>query len=657
MFHRSSLGRATFIVLALCVIVIATSPLLAQSTATLRGTVTDQSGAVVPNAKVTARNQGTGIVRTTLSDSTGNYQIAALPAGTYDIDVSASGMALQTARGVVLPVSQIVAMDFKIGVQKASEVVNVTGEAPAIESSTMTVGEVINQRTVQEIPLNGRHFVDLGLLIPGSVTAPSNGFLTAPLRGQGSASFDTAGQREDTVNFMINGVNLNDMVQNQITFQPSINTVSEFKVDNSTYSAEYGRNSGAIVNIATRSGTNQWHGEAFEFLRNDAFDARNFFNKDTVPISPFKRNQFGANIGGPIWKNHTFFFFSYEGLRQRQGLTINSGVPTDSDRASVTNPSVLKLLAVIPRANGAPINGQNTKFISSATAPVNLDQWTLDMSHNFSENDRLHGYYAIQRDLRQEPTLQGNTITGFGDTRQARRQVFTLNETHVLTTHTVNEFRFGFNRIHITFAPNFTQSATDFGINLGVPSTGLPQMSVAGYNLNFGGPAGFPQGRGDTTFIFSDTLNWTHGNHNFKFGGEFRQFRNNNFGGDTGTFTFNTPATFLAGNANTFTYAPGTPSRISVNTISGFAMDNWRLTPGLTVELGLRYDFNMRPSEAMNRFVVFDPATVSLVQTSDYYAANTHDIGPRVGFAWDVWGDGKTVMSWLSVKWRSDVLR
>jgi hypothetical protein len=644
MLYRSSLVR-TSLLLVLGVIILVSSQAFAQSTATLRGTVTDQSGAVVPNAKVTARNQGTGIERTTQSDSTGNYQIAALPAGTYDVDVSAPGLATQNAKGVVLPVSQVVAMDFKIGVQKATEVVNVSGEAPVIESSTMTVGQVINERTVQEIPLNGRHFVDLGLLIPGSVTAPSNGFLTAPLRGQGSASFVTAGQREDTVNFMINGVNLNDMVQNQITFQPSINTVSEFKVDNSTYSAEYGRNSGAIVNVATRNGTNDWHGEAFEFLRNEAFDARNFFNKETVPISPFKRNQFGANIGGPIWKNHTFFFFSYEGTRQRQGLTINSGVPTEADRAAATDPAIKQLLTVIPHANGAPNGaGQFTRFIGSATAPVNLDQWTLDMSHNFSENDRLHGYYAIQRDLRQEPTLQGNTITGFGDTRQAQRQIFTLNETHVFTTHTVNEFRLGFNRIHITFAPNFTEPASDFGINLGVPSTGIPQIQVNGYALNFGGPAGFPQGRGDTTFIASDTLNWTHGNHNFKFGGEFRQFRNDNFGGDTGRFTFTSPSTFLAGQASLFSYGPGTPSRINVNTISGFAMDNWKVTRQLTLELGLRYDLNMRPSEAMDRFVVFDPATVSLVQTADIYDTNKTNFGPRLGFAYDMFGDGKTVM-------------
>ena len=212
----------------------------------------------------------------------------------------------------------------------------------------MSVGQVISQRTVQEIPLNGRHFVDLGLLIPGSVTPPQNGFLTAPLRGQGSFAFNTAGNREDTVNFMINGVNLNDPAQNQITFQPSINTVSEFKVDNSTFSAEYGRNSGAIVNIATRSGANDFHGEAFEFFRDDRSDSRNAFNQPPVPQSPFRRNQFGANLGGPIMRNRTFFFGTYEGLRQRQGIDINSGVLRDDQRAAVTDPVSRNLLPLIP---------------------------------------------------------------------------------------------------------------------------------------------------------------------------------------------------------------------------------------------------------------------------------------------------------------------
>ena len=261
---------------------------------------------------------------------------------------------------------------------------------------------------MQEIPLNGRHFVDLGPLIPGSVTPPQNGFLTAPLRGQGSFAFNTAGNREDTVNFMINGINLNDMVQNQITFQPSINTVSEFKVDNSTFSAEYGRNSGAIVNIATRSGTNELHGEAFEFFRNDALDSRNYFNTPPAQKSPFNRNQFGVNLGGPILRNRTFFFGSYEGTRQRRVSTSTRRVLRDDQRAAVTDPVSSNLLPLIPTATTTGANGEG-RFVGSATAPVDIDQFTGDVHHTIRNQDSLHGYYALQRDQRGEPTLQDNS--------------------------------------------------------------------------------------------------------------------------------------------------------------------------------------------------------------------------------------------------------
>src|SRR5436305_15022517 len=187
---------------------------------------------------------------------------------------------------------------------------------PVIETTSASVGSVVNQRTVQEIPLNGRHFVDLALLVPGTVTPPQNGFLTSPLRGQGTSSFNSAGGREDTVNFMINGVTMTEISQNQITFQPTVNTVDEFKIDNSTFSAEYGRNSGSIVNIATRAGTNQVHGELYDYLRNEAFDARNFIKPIGVPKAPFKRNQFGGDAGFPLKKDSTFLFLTRQSRNQ-----------------------------------------------------------------------------------------------------------------------------------------------------------------------------------------------------------------------------------------------------------------------------------------------------------------------------------------------------
>ena len=641
------------------------SPVLAQSTATLQGTVTDSKGAVIPNATVTVRNRSTSFERTTHTDTDGNYQVAALPVGAYTVEAKIEGFKTQVADNVTVEVAKTVIQNFQMDVGAISEQVQVSSDIPVIETATTSVGTVINQRTVQEIPLNGRHFVDLGLLIPGSVTPPQNGFLTAPLRGQGSFAFNTAGAREDTVNFMINGVNLNDMVQNQITFQPSINTVQEFKADNSTFSAEYGRNSGAIVNIATRSGTNEYHGELFEFLRNDIFDARNFFERTKDP-APFKRNQFGFNLGGPLnlphfgeggpvfgynGKNRTFFFFSYEGLRQRQGLTIAGvTVPTDAQRAAVTDPVILQLLPLIPRANvGA------SGFSGSATAPVDLDQWTVDINHNLGVNDRVHGYYAIQRDKRGEPTLQGNSIPGFGDTRQSRRQIFTLNETHTFGAALVNEVRFGFNRIHISFTPNAQLNPLDFGIRNGVTEPiGLPQFLVTGTGLNFGGPAGFPQGRSDTTYVVSDTLSYLRGNHSFRFGGEWRRFYNNNTNRDTGTFAFANMAAFLNGTANAFNITLGDLTRgisdvstaIAQGALGFFVQDNYKVRPNLTLELGFRYDWLMSPTERYDRFVDYVPGINSLVRVNNgiapVYQTNATNFQPRLGFAWDPFKDGKT---------------
>ena len=652
--------------LMLVAALLATPSALGQSTATIQGTVTDSKGAVLPNATVVVKNRNTSTERTTQTDTDGNYQLAALPVGLYSVEVRVEGFKTQVADQVTLEVAKTAVQNFQMDVGAISEQVLVSSDVPVIETATTSVGTVINQRTVQEIPLNGRHFVDLGLLIPGSVTPPQNGFLTAPLRGQGSFAFNTAGNREDTVNFMINGVNLNDMVQNQITFQPSINTVQEFKVDNSTFSAEYGRNSGAIVNIATRSGTNDYHGELFEFLRNEALDARNFFD---ARKPPFKRNQFGFNIGGPLHlphfgeggpslsyngKNRTFFFFSYEGLRQRQGLTLTSNVLTDAQRASVTNAAVLKLLPLIPLAtsvdtvlvNGVPT--QIARFAGSGTAPVDIDQWTVDANHNFNVNDRLHLYYAFQRDRRGEPNLQGNTLPGFGDTRQSQRQIFTLNETHIFGPTLTNEARLGFNRINITFTPNFQVRPLDFDINTGVDlPIGLPQISITGFNFNIGGPGGFPQGRADTTVVVSDTLTYLRGNHSFKFGGEARRFYNNNFNLDTGAFTFPNLASFLNGVGNQFAITRGDRSSAIIQNAFGFyVQDNYKVRPNVTLELGLRYDWNMTPTERYDRFVVFDPATRTLVRAGsgidDVYHQNNKNFQPRVGIAWDPFKDGKT---------------
>ena len=643
--------KLRFALSSLCLLlffVFSATAVLAQSSATFQGTVMDPQGAAVPSATVTVKNLATGLQQTATTDSTGGFQISALPPGKYSVEIKHNGFQTLTIASYALEVGGISTQNYTMKVGELTQTVEISEQAPVITSGTMTVGQVIDQKTVQEIPLNGRHFVDLGLLIPGSVTPPANGFLTAPLRGQGSFGLNTAGNREDTVNFMINGINLNDDSQNQITFQPSINTVSEFKANNSTYSAEFGHTSGSIVNIATRSGGNEFHGEAFDYFRNNALDARNFFNVKTdnsgnpLAQSPFKRNNFGASVGGPIRRNKAFFFASYEGLRQHQGLILSGGVPDQATRAGATSPAVLDLLDVIPLPN------VGANFVGSASANVNIDQGTGDLSFNLTQNDRLHGYYAIQRDARQEPNLQGNNLPGWGDTRASQRQIMTFAYDHTFSPSLVNEARLGYNRISILFTPNQQLNPTDFSINNGITTAeGLPQISVAG-GFNIGGPNGFPQGRGDTSFVFSDTLSWIHGRHSLDFGTEIRREYNNNVAQSIGTFTFTNMANFIADAPASFTVTLGSGNdRIVAPSVGVFAQDKYRLTPYFTIEAGLRYEWFSTPSEAHNAFTVFDPTTASLIQLGtngldQIYATNNKNFAPRVGFAWDPFKNGKT---------------
>jgi len=627
------------------------SAALAQVTASIKGTVTDATGATVAGAKVVVKSTAVGIERTTETNTEGEYEVPALPPGRYEVQVQKTGFGAQIAKDVVLQVSQNTLQNFSLKVAESSAIVTVESTLPVVDSTTMTVGQVIDKNVVQEIPLNGRHFVDLAQLVPGTVTAPANGFLTAPIRGQGALAFNSGGGREDAINFMVNGVNLSDMSQNQITFQPTINTVSEFKIDNSTYSAEFGRNSGSIVNIATRSGSEEFHGEAYDYLRNNWFDARNFFNPVGKPQSALKRNQFGGDFGGPIRKGKTYFFASYEGLRHIQGLNTAANVLSDAQRTQIqgsSNTVAKALLALIPASNGILSGGP--AFFGSATAPVNIDQTTVDINHNFSSADQLHGFYAYQHDLRHESTA-GATIPGFGDTREGHRQVLTLGETHVFSPSIVNEGRLGLNRIHITFVPNNLTDPNSVGLGsvLGPNETFLPSIRITSLGLTFGSEQTFPQGRGDTTVFAGDTMTYLRGRHSFKFGGEFRDFRNDNFNGDPGRLTFNTDTDFINGAVGSSARTVGNVAdRITQNALDFFAQDGFKLKPSFTLELGLRYSWNMTPSEAKNRFVVFDPATSSLLQEGsgfgDVYGQNNKNFQPRVGFAWDLSHTGKTVL-------------
>jgi len=638
-----------------------------QSVASLNGTVTDPTGAVVPGAKVTVHSLATGLDNNLVTDSAGIYVAPSLIPGDYSVSVTATGFGKDSVKKVTLDVDTKVTVNLKLPVASAGETIQVEGSsASQIETSTFTVGQVIDNTAVQELPLNGRHFLDLTVLTPGGIVASSTlGSLTQPSRGLGANSFLTAGNREDSVNFQINGINLNDISQNQITFQPSISTTSELKINNQTFSAEYGRSDGSIVTVSTRSGTDHFHGEAFDYFRNEALDARNFFNRPYSPATglpltgntgakaPLKRNNFGGSVGGPIWRGHTFFYASYEGLRQHQGILQNSTVFSAAQSAAYTanaaaEPVAAAIAALIPQPN----SGNN--LVAFTPGPVQIDQFTGDVLHQFNANNFLHGFYAFQKDVRTEPALQGDTIPGWGDHRAAHRQIGTLSYVHTFSPSISNEARLGFNRIAIAFYPNNIISPASVGIVDGLTgNVGLPQTSVTDIGLVFGGPSGFPQGRDTTTGVLADTVTMLKGAHQIKWGGEFRRYLLYSFAGNIGTLTM-TQANLANDQATGFSVQPNIIDyRIYADAVGGFVQDNYKMTPNLTIEAGVRFEWNGTPLEGENRISIFNPTgsggpTLTQAGTNGL-AANAaykqnYNLEPRLGFAYDVFGSAKTVV-------------
>ncbi len=654
-FTQSLFARFVFVA---TLFVSLTSPFAsAQSTGGITGTVTDPAGALIPNAAISVKNEATGEERATATDSAGLYAVPSLVVGKYRVEVKSPGMQTIAVTGLDVSAGSTTRQDFQMKVSSATQTIEVVAAPPLIDTSSTTIGDVINQQTVQEIPLNGRHFVDLALLVPGTVTPPANGFLTAPLRGQGSFAFNSAGGRESSINFMVNGINLSDPNQNQVTFQPTINTIEEITIDNQTFDAQYGRNSGSIVNIATRQATNEVHGELYEYLRNNFFDARNFSNPTDIVSggnlvankqSPFIRNQFGGDVGMPFKKNKFFGFFTYEELRQRQAVPLSATTLTTAQRAQVmatSDPAVQGLLSLIPLAN----SGTN-QFVGSAVAPVNIYQGTTDESYIINSQNRLNFYYAIQRDERNEPpSTDANSFPGGGDMRDGHRELMTINETWAPSANWVNEARLGFNRILIVFNADTEIPSSQFGINNGGVGT-IPQITISGA-FEFGGISGFPQGRGDNVEVLSDTVSWVHGNHSIRFGGEFRPENSDNFSATPGTFTFASITAFEADQATSFTSNTGNRSnRTYANAIGAYFTDAWKIVPSFTLTLGARYDWFGTPTEAENRFVDFNLATDSLVRVgtgggpSHLYNESALNFQPRIGLAWDPFRNGKTVV-------------
>src|SRR5437773_4130847 len=400
------MNKRVFVCLAIVFGCFGAIPALAQNAA-LVGTVRDSQQALIPGAMVTLQNLDTSVEFNSTTNELGNYEFPTVRPGNYSVRVELSGFR-RFVQNVVLAVNQRGRVDATLQVGDISAEVTVQETTTVVQTESSALGDVVHSRDLVNIPLNGRFFLDLALLTAGTVVPSTNTrtFLATP-SGIGISGINASGTREDSTNYLFDGINLSDMVQNQITFQPNIDSIQEFKVQTNAFSAEYGRNAGIIINAVSKQGTNSFHGSAWEFIRNEKLDAKNFFDRPDVPIPAFKRNVYGYSIGGPIIKGKTFFFTSYEGRQGREVTNLNSQVPTAAERATVTNPIIQKILAIVPDANSG------NRFIGTAPRKRGLNQFTGRIDQNFSSHDELFGNFISNKDSRTEPTLQANTLPGF----------------------------------------------------------------------------------------------------------------------------------------------------------------------------------------------------------------------------------------------------
>lgn len=683
-------------------ILFAASPLGAQGVrATLVGHVMDESGAAVPSATVTITNTGTNQSRVVPTDGSGNYVIPQLLPGDYVLTVEATGFRKEIHRGLVLETGQEARLDITLKLGTVAEVVEVSAEAPLIQSENMSIGGVVDQKKIVELPLNGRDYLQLAQLQP-NVFAPAQGS-NLGFRG----GFNVAGNSEIANNYLLDGIDNNDETTNQPLHRPILDAVREFKVLTGTYSAEYGRQAGGQVIVTTKSGANDFHGSLYEFHRNSVLDARNFF----APVKPsFRRNQFGGVIGGPIIRDRTFFFAGYEGQRRGQQEASLAVVPTEAfkrgDFSSVStpirdpfnnnqpfpgnripterwSPQGAGLLALYPNPNRS--GSQN--YVSAAAGQFNLDQFSARVDHRVNDKDSLYGVYEFADSTEfyplSNPLCSSRDVPGWGCDELQRTQHAVIVWTHLFSPRFLNEARvgytrFGFYRLQQDRDVDVIRRLAIGGLTDAgrTPfNNGAPQISTTGY-VTIGGPTNLPQGRHDNTYHYVDNLTFIQGAHTMKWGVDIRRFLFNSFFTSfgrgsfqfDGTFTGDPVADLLLGLPRQADRNLGAPFHNALTFSSGyFFQDDWKVTPNLTLNLGLRYELNLPPVEKVNKMASFDPRTGTIKVAGGREAVvnpatglldlrSRPDVGrrlwktdknnfaPRIGLAWRPFGGTGTVI-------------
>ena len=655
----------------LALIVILTTTLTAQTfRGGIVGTVTDKSGAAIPNAHVTVVSGETGLVRSTETDSEGNYTFTELPLGVYEVHVVKPAFRTQAMKDVQVSVSVNQRANFQLAVGDVTQTIEVTSETPLIDTTGNTVGGTIEAVQVADLPVNGRDFIKILGLVPGSSADASAVSDSAGSFGQ----FSINGNRGRSNNYLLDGTDINDGYRNDSAINEAgvfgtpatllpVDALQTVAVLSGT-EAEYGRNSGAIVNVVTKSGTNHLHGSAFEFFRNNAMDARNYFNQSPDPQSKFHNNQFGGSLGGPIFKDRTFFFLAYEGQREKVGIPTPATIPTqDEINAFVTgggviNPVIQQLLALNPFTAGQPLPQSDGNLTLSADGSNRLDSFIGKVDHHIG-NDVFTGRYFFGDSDQSFPLglTGGSAVPGYNTVTPTRVQVVSLSYTHVISPKLLLEIRGGYNRFAETFFPqdkNFDPNSIGLATTSNSRDFGLPLIRISGFS-SVGANASLPRGRVDTNWQYFTNLSYNAGKHNWKVGYEFRRTFVNQFfdAGYRGLLAFESLDDFLAGNITGFSrQATGDSHRGTFQNNHGFYFqDSFRLTPHLTLNYGLRWDYFGVIGEERNRLSILntDPTSgglefVGSPGLSSLYPKDFNNFGPRIGFAWDAVGTGKTVL-------------
>ena len=670
--------------------------------ATLVGRVTDQSGAVVPGTKITLTNVGTNETHVVTVSDNGEFVFTQLAPGQYTLTSEHEGFRKDVRSGIELQVGQEARIDVALQVGALAEQVEVVAAAPLVSSENAALGNVVDQKKVVELPLNGRGYLQLALLQPG-VFAPAQGS-TIGFRG----GFNVAGSTEVSTQYILDGVANNDEASNQPLHTPVLDSVQEFRVLTGTYSAEYGRQSGGQVVVTTKSGTNAFHGTAWDFYRNSVFDARNFF---APTRQSFIRNQYGTTLGGPIRRDKTFFFVSWENQNRGDGVSSLALVPPVAFRngdfsslnTQLKNPfnnfapfqgnqipeslwskQGAGLLALYPVPNLS--SGQNN-IVSSDKGHYDSDEFSARVDHRFGDKDQAYGVYQFQDSHEfyplSNPLCSARAVSGWGCNESQRTQQATAGWTHIFSPNLVNEARIGYARF------GFYRIQEDSNVDVvnrlgigGLPDAGVtpfnngaPQLAVTGY-VTIGGPTNLPQGRHDNNYNYIENMTWTKGSHTLKWGVDYLRILFNSFFTNTGrgSFTFqdnlfsgSAVADLLLGLPRTASRDPGTPFHNAVANVTGvYFQDDWKVTPRLTINYGLRWELDLPATERVNKLASFDPITNTLKDAQGFrwhvdpsgllvavpdaslgprmWDTDWNNFGPRVGLAWRPFGGTKTVI-------------